>query len=29
MSKGTLYLIPVVMAEGAENKSLTPYFYGY
>lgn len=25
MSKGTLYLIPVVMAEGAENKSLTPY----
>jgi 16S rRNA (cytidine1402-2'-O)-methyltransferase len=25
MAKGTLYLIPVVMAEGAENKSLTPY----
>jgi 16S rRNA (cytidine1402-2'-O)-methyltransferase len=25
MIKGTLYLIPVVMAEGAENKSLTPY----
>ncbi len=25
MAKGTLYLIPVVLAEGAENKSLTPY----
>ena len=25
MAKGTLYLIPVVMAEGAENKSLTPF----
>ncbi|MEO5910804.1 MAG: SAM-dependent methyltransferase [Pelobium sp.] len=25
MAKGTLYLIPVVMAEGAEQKSLTPY----
>ena len=25
MAKGILYLIPVVMAEGAENKSLTPY----
>ncbi len=25
MIKGTLYLIPVVMAEGAEHKSLTPY----
>lgn len=25
MLKGTLYLIPVVMAEGAEQKSLTPY----
>ncbi len=25
MAKGTLYLIPVVMAEGAEQKSLTPF----
>lgn len=25
MEKGTLYLIPVVLAEGAESKSLTPY----
>ncbi|MBU2046093.1 MAG: SAM-dependent methyltransferase, partial [Bacteroidetes bacterium] len=25
MIKGILYLIPVVMAEGAEEKSLTPY----
>ncbi|MDA9555490.1 SAM-dependent methyltransferase [Pelobium sp.] len=25
MIKGNLYLIPVVMAEGAQNKSLTPY----
>lgn len=25
MLKGTLYLIPVVMAEGAEQKSLTPF----
>ncbi|MBK0381503.1 SAM-dependent methyltransferase [Pedobacter sp. SD-b] len=25
MAKGTLYLIPVVMAEGAEAKSLTPF----
>ena len=25
MDKGTLYLIPVVMAENAVNKSLTPY----
>ncbi|HET8829572.1 MAG TPA: SAM-dependent methyltransferase, partial [Pelobium sp.] len=25
MAKGTLYLIPVVMAEGTEQKSLTPF----
>ncbi|HEX7366471.1 MAG TPA: SAM-dependent methyltransferase [Pelobium sp.] len=25
MAKGTLYLVPVVMAEGAEQKSLTPF----
>ena len=25
MEKGTLFLIPVILAEGAENKSLTPY----
>ena len=25
MEKGTLFLIPVVLAEGAESKSLTPY----
>lgn len=25
MAKGTLYLIPVVLAEGAEKKSLTPF----
>jgi len=25
MEKGTLYLIPVVLAEGAESKSLTPF----
>ncbi|MBC7616781.1 MAG: SAM-dependent methyltransferase, partial [Pedobacter sp.] len=25
MVKGTLYLIPVVMADGAEAKSLTPF----
>ena len=25
MTKGTLYLIPVVIAEGAEQKSLTPF----